>query len=76
MSGLPADIDLCLDNEVLYQRLETRVQLGDFMMSVDSTNAMASSFVVFDEHAVEIVDSYDVENDEEKKDRKPEQEAE
>ena len=38
-------IDPCLNNEVLYQRLEAWAQLGDFMMTVGSTSATASPYV-------------------------------
>ena len=60
-----AGVDPCLNDEVLYQRLEARAQLGNFMMAAGSTMAMHDPFLDFDEVAVETVDSDDEDDDEE-----------
>jgi hypothetical protein len=55
ISSVLAGIDPCLNDEVLYQRLEARASLGDFMMAVGSTTATSSSYIVDDEIIVESV---------------------
>ena len=45
VSSVLAGVDPCLNDEVLYQRLEARAQLGDFMMSVGSTTVNKDSYI-------------------------------
>jgi hypothetical protein len=48
-----------LNDEVLYQQLEARAQLGDFMMAAGSTMATASTYIDVDEIEVETVHNDD-----------------
>ena len=43
ISSVLAGVDPCLNDEVLYQRLEARAKLGDFMMAVGSTTVLPTS---------------------------------
>ena len=59
VSSVLAGINPCLNDKVLYQRLEARAQLGDFMMAAGSTVATASTDIDIDEIEVENVHSDD-----------------
>jgi hypothetical protein len=59
VSSVFAGIDPCLNDEVLYQRLAARAELGDFMMAVGATTAMSGSYLDVDEVVVETVDDDD-----------------
>ena len=72
VSSVLAGINPCLNDDVLYQRLEARATLGDFMMAVGSTTAMTSPYLDGDSDDEDIVvetvdddDSVDLEQDKE-----------
>lgn len=62
VSSILAEVDLCLNDKGLYQRLEARAQIGDFMMAVGATTAARSPFIDDDEVVVETVNDDDESN--------------
>lgn len=49
VSSVLAGIDPCLNDEVLYKRLEARAHLGDFMMAAGSTMTTAGPYIDTDD---------------------------
>ena len=64
ISSVLAGVDPCLNDEVLYQRLEARAKLGDFMMAVGSTTVLPTSHLDSDFLSLETVRGDDDSDDE------------